>query len=383
MPANNTPRIPNDLNQAIPNNPFFSPRAHVPYLEGAFSPIIVGCGLEVCGDYINSQAGVAPIPVELLSQRGSLISAVGPLDPAELPLGDPGQYLTVDSSTPTGLKWEFPPDAVGCVSCTAFTNKGDILAAEQFGEPIALPIGNPGDYLSVNPSTPTGLEWVSQGFQPFTGKGQILVSCSADCALTISGRHGDILMYFGGSPTGWCAVQGDEFFVPQCGFERGWLVVGCDQCKSTFLPAGPPNSVLMTDSNCQIGMKWKCASQKPIQTDNIYTNVPASCALGITSLLPGNTYFQDCTVFVAVTGAWYGDQDFAEAEICLQQGDDYSCPTGFNNNTNSCQRYPFGISYIFSSWCGLYGCDLQLRVSNPYGKDICITTQVSAFIIRS
>ena len=383
---NNLPPTPSNPAQAIPNNPFYVECSDTPYLEGPYSPILVGCGLKVCGDYLVSIAGEVPVPVQCLAGKGSLITALGPETPATLLAGESGQFLTVDLNEPAGLKWVWPPNTEGCVPCSAFTAKGDILVGESPNTPTALPVGTNGQYLTVNSNTSTGVEWADFPYEEFTQKGQLLISCSADCALAVSGSHGDILCYNIASDTGWTPVKGCDVFVPQSGFERGVIVVGCDQNQSGKLPPGPDGNVLVTDSTCALGVKWKDFGQNAKQTNGMTFCTAGEAVAQPVSQLSAASFPANCQVFVSMTGAWNGCGERRNGFLYMRQGDHCSCPMGYNNGSNNQDDKSttfFNLTYIIPSWCAAFACPLLLIVDNRSGGTTEFQVQTSAFILKS
>lgn len=389
MPNHNLPKVPNDPNQAIPNDPFYSENSGKPYLEGPWSPILIGCGIEVCGDFITSPAGEIPIPIGYLSQRGALVTALAPAIPATLLPGTPGQYLSVDDTEPTGLKWVDPPVAVGCISCDVFTAKGQLLTATGASSPVALPAG-PDNYVLTSDGSPRGMSWCPNPYPEFTAKGQLVGTADGVTALTIQGTDGDILYYDITTPTGWRGCQGCELYVPQCGFERGYLAVGCGTNASAKLPIGGDGYYLEADSSCALGVKWTNASQQAKQTDGCQTQTTAQAIVQPFCQLPASAFPAGCTVYVALTGSWWSTDRNENRNGCmyLGQGSDCSLPVEFSNEgqglINSREhKFIFSLSYVFNSWCSGFGCNLYLFVNNVGGGGINLQMQTSAFIVKS
>lgn len=379
MPNNNLPRVSNDSAQEVPNGPFYSENSGKPYLEGPYSPILIGEGIEVCGDYILSPSGEVPIPIGFLSSRGALVSATAPAIPSTISLGNPGQYLAVDLNEPAGIKWADAPVAVGCVSCSEFTAKGDILSATAASTLSALPVGPDGSYLSANQSAANGLEWVSIGYPKFTQKGQVIASCDADCALTVDGVDGDILFYSDSCPAGWHGTCGTALFVPQQGFQKGSLVVGCAQDESDKLAVGYDGQFLVADSTCALGVKWDTFTQNAKQTlGSCYCTTNQSIAQPF-NLLGGSEFPTNCKVFVSVTGSWCADGG-RSGFLCLANGDTCSAPMQFNNTHAEDARYLFSLNYVFPAWCNTR--PLYMIAGNCNGGVLQFCLQTSAFILK-
>lgn len=61
-------------------------------------------------------------------------------------------------------------DAVGAVTKSTFTAKGDMIAATSSGNPARLPVGSNGTILTADSSQSTGVRWASApetGLSPF------------------------------------------------------------------------------------------------------------------------------------------------------------------------------------------------------------------------
>lgn len=381
MPNNNLPRVSGDSSQEVPNGPFYTQNSSKPYLEGPYSPILIGEGIEVCGDYLISPSGEIPIPLGYLSGLGALVSATAPAIPYTIQLGNPGQYLAVDLSEPAGIKWKDAPAAAGCVSCSEFTAKGDILSATAPATPSALPVGSDGSYLSANQATSTGLEWVSLGYPRFTQKGQVIASCAADCALTVDGVDGDILYYSDSCPTGWHGTSATALFVPQQGFQKGSLVVGCAQDDSDKLAVGFDGQFLVADSTCALGVKWDTFTQNAKQTLGACYCTNSQQIAQPFILLGGHEFPANCKVFVSVTGSWCGsDKSGRSGFLCLQNGNNCSAAMQFNNTHAEEARYLFSLNYVFPAWCNTK--PLYMISGNCNGGAIEYCLQTSAFVLK-
>jgi hypothetical protein len=90
---------------------------------------IVEGGLSI--DIADFDAGAGAVQGELLSAKGSMISASGPSTPVEVPIGADNTVLTADSSSSRGVSWK---DSAGGGSSLTLTNYSSInLAVGMIG----------------------------------------------------------------------------------------------------------------------------------------------------------------------------------------------------------------------------------------------------------
>jgi len=383
MPNSNLPTPPY-TNEPIPNEPFDNASSSEPYLGGPYSPLLLGEGLAYCGDYILSPAAIPAIPIGFLTAKGTIISALSCATPAPIALGQPGQILTVDpTNTDTGISWCDPPSVTGCLPCSIFNTRGQLLSATGPSQPVALNVGTPGSYLTVDSSTPTGLSWASSPYAEFTAPYQLVVSCSATCAIPLGGGiQGDVLYYDGNAQTGWATCPGDALFVPQEGFDKGYLVVGCAANESDKLPLaiGSDGYVLTADSNCALGVKWGCFSQQPQNTVGCFSSMPDGAIRNTFNLIGGAAFPEGASVYVTFSGSWYGNGDQINGDTCLVNGSDNSFAIPFDNSNARSSRFPLANSYVFTNWCN--ACPLIYVFDNLSGNAACIYFQASAFQLK-
>lgn len=383
MPNPNLPNPP-DSNDPIPNDPFDNSEASSPYLSGPYSPLLLGEGLAYCGDYILSPTAIPAIPIGFLTAKGTIISALSCATPAPIALGLPGQILTVDpTNTDTGISWCDGPSVTGCIPCSIFNTKGQLLSATAPSQPTALNIGNAGDYLAVDPATPTGLAWCPSPYAAFTAPYQLVVSCSANCAIPLGGAiQGDILYYNGNAQTGWTHYPGDILFVPQEGFSKGSLVVGCADNESDKLPlaTGSDGYVLTADSSCALGVKWGCFSQEPVNTAGCCVTTFDPAATYCYNLIGGATFPEGSSVYVNLSGSWYGDGNQINGDTCLLNGSNASYALPFDNTGSKLSRFPLANSYVFTNWCN--ACPLIFVFDKLTENAACLWFQASAFQLK-
>jgi hypothetical protein len=92
----------------------------------------------------------------IIDNKGDIIVGVSADNPAILPVGDNGQLLVADSSSPTGMKWftPLPP-----ILQTIITEKGDFIVGQGPESPATLSVGGDGDILVADSSQTFGVKW--------------------------------------------------------------------------------------------------------------------------------------------------------------------------------------------------------------------------------
>lgn len=134
---------------------------------------------------VNGQTGVvflnAPdvgaFDITEIMAKGDLLIGTGASTVIRLPVGTNGDILVADSTQPEGMRWEVPPSApvtsvnamtgavvltaadVGAIGTTIVANKGDIIAATAFDNPINFPVGTDGTVLTSDSTQTAGLKW--------------------------------------------------------------------------------------------------------------------------------------------------------------------------------------------------------------------------------
>jgi hypothetical protein len=102
----------------------------------------------------------------LFSQKGDLLTYT--TGPFVLRVGNDGEVLTADSSSPAGVKWA--PAGIG-----GLVDKGDLLSHNGLAV-TRLPVGANNRVLAADDTAPTGLRWRVVGeLLPASSKGQLLV----------------------------------------------------------------------------------------------------------------------------------------------------------------------------------------------------------------
>ena len=187
--------------------------------------------IDAQGRITATNTSIRPITCEDFDNKGDLLVGFAPDSFGTLALGTNATVLTVDTACPQGIKWaSSPAGGAGCVSCSTYAQKGDILAASGVGTPVALNVGADGTALFANSLCTTGLEW-----KAVTG-GTGCVSCTSYTTL------GDIL-------------------------------VASAQDTPTALPIGVTGQLLAVDTSCPLGVKWSnpAAGLVPTYAQNTLT----------------------------------------------------------------------------------------------------------------
>jgi hypothetical protein len=116
-------------------------------------------------DGVNDTAAItsckmAQVSVEKCNYtaKGDILAATGAGTPTALPVGSDSQFLSANSACPEGLEWVDQPPAI---PCSVIGNQGSIVVGTGPSTPSSLPLGLGNQYLRVNYSCPTGLEWVT------------------------------------------------------------------------------------------------------------------------------------------------------------------------------------------------------------------------------
>lgn len=98
------------------------------------------------------------ISSSVLNAKGDLISASADNTPLVLSAGTSGQYLRVNSSTATGLEWS---TLATPIEASLISAKGDLVVGTADNTPSVLSIGNDTYVLTADSSTASGMAWKS------------------------------------------------------------------------------------------------------------------------------------------------------------------------------------------------------------------------------
>ena len=186
-----------------------------------------------------------PIPPPLIAQ-GDLYTRNAAND-TRLPIGTQGQFLTVNTSQTTFLQWS-------TISFSPLTTKGDVYTFSTVND--RLPVGTDGQVLTVSSGTATGLTWstpgtTAAGSSPLTTKGDVYVYSTSDTRLPV-GTEGQILTVASSQATGlvWTTVAAGSTPLTTKGDIFAYST------SNTRLPVGAHGQLLQVDSTQAIGLRW-------------------------------------------------------------------------------------------------------------------------------
>jgi hypothetical protein len=251
----------------------------------------LGNGMEVLVACPTAPSGLAwstdVLSYRKFTDKGFILSAIGPGLPIAIAPGAENQILTVCSACPTGLAWsdQAPQDFIPCNKITA---KGDIIVGSSTSNSSALPIGAPGQFLTVNPSALYGLEWatyVNEAIPCSTlaNKGDLVSTDGAGSLSAISvGTNGQVLKVCSACPNGlfWDA-DGSGGGIPTALFtEKAQLVVSTAVDTPVALSIGADGQILTANSCCAEGVAW---------TSLISSEMPCSVLTDKGYLITANT----------------------------------------------------------------------------------------------
>ena len=106
--------------------------------------------------------GAAAVPKACYTALGALAAGTGASTVGTLALGTNGQFLSVNSSCSTGVQW--CTISLACIPCSAFTASGQLLAGTGTSTFTALNVGSNNQILVADSACTGGLKWLaSQG----------------------------------------------------------------------------------------------------------------------------------------------------------------------------------------------------------------------------
>lgn len=145
---------------------------------GTFGVLAVGTDNYVLtadsGEALGVRWGAVPADATKLSlsaytAKGDILAATGASTPVSVAVGSNGHVLTADSAEAAGVKWAaVPPDATK-VALSSFTAKGDILVGTGSGTLAALAVGTNGYALVADSAEASGVKWAAVGDVTLTG----------------------------------------------------------------------------------------------------------------------------------------------------------------------------------------------------------------------
>jgi len=104
----------------------------------------------------------AAVPKSCYTALGALAAGTGAGTVGTLAIGTTGQFLAANTGCSTGLQW--CTLSLACISCSAFTASGQLLAGTGTSTFTALSVGTNGQLLVADSACTGGLKWLtSQG----------------------------------------------------------------------------------------------------------------------------------------------------------------------------------------------------------------------------
>lgn len=348
------------------SDPFFYPAADEPYIEATMGCVLVGENLQVCNDILCRIQAPTPIPLRLLTAKGDLVTSNAAGEPKTLAIGIEDQYLYVDPLAPEGLKWSYLPCHRELVSGDQFTSKGDLLIGNGATGilPVtatALPVGQDRQFLTVDSSSETGLSWTTNPYYiDYSGKGRLLASDSNCSTVRVSGVDGNVLVYCNSAFSGWTGTDSTASFLPQAGFQKGSLAIGSGLDTSDKSPVGPDGYALRVDINAPLGVGWRDVASYPTTATfgciRCCTTInPTTCCPTCICFdqIPGSSFPGGCQVFATYNFTVYDNwnEGFQNGYIYLCQGNSQSAKIPWQNfeatQTSACL---YSLSYIVPAW---------------------------------
>jgi len=228
----------------------------------------------------SGAGGVATDPV--WDAKGDIAAGTG-LDTADrLAVGTNSQVLTADSAEATGMKWSTPSTVA---NDPVWDAKGDLVAGTAADASSRLAIGTDAQVLTVDSASPTGMKWAasaaggSVATDPiWTAKGNIIAASGPNaCETVLIGSDNQVLTASSIEPTGmvWKTVpDGKTVATDPIWNAKGDLAASTGPDASDRLAIGLDTQVLTADSSQPTGMKWAAPAPAPVpaaETEYPYT----------------------------------------------------------------------------------------------------------------
>lgn len=208
------------------------------------------------------------------NERGELAAGNGPGEGVIIPPGTDGQILTANSLYPGGLRWESISNITGVGNDLLWDAKGDIAVGIGINKATRLPVGSLNQVLAADPTTLTGLKWVSpaallDSIWGEAGAGALIARHYHPTppnggyyyyAPIPIGNDGDVLTV-DSSQEGRMSWQplADIFSVADdqiWGAGKGQLVVGVGPRTAIAIAPAGNNLVLLSDDTTESGYRW-------------------------------------------------------------------------------------------------------------------------------
>lgn len=203
----------------------------------------------------------AAIPCSAYLQKGILLAGSGNGTFAPLYPSSNGKVLVTDSNTETGLVWannESISIPTNCIS-----GKGSLITGSAEGQPVALPRGVDGQQLIVCDTCPFGIGWGSASDinaikkSCIEGKGYLVAGASAYNPVPLGpGSEGQILSVCSTTTSGLKWVSPQAALSPSLVGSKGSLISGDAAGAPIALPLGTNGQILTANSACSSGLEW-------------------------------------------------------------------------------------------------------------------------------
>jgi len=201
----------------------------------------------VAGDTLSdSLDNLAAAGGIILTHQGDLETHNGSAA-IRLPVGTNGQILTVDLTTPAGIKWA----AAG--GSSPLTTQGDLYG---FGAADArIPVGSNGQVLTADSGEALGLKWATPATYtpPVTTTGDVFIYGAASTDRLPVGTNGQVLTADTGEALGlkWATPA---TYTPPVTTTGDIFIYGA--AAPDRLPAGASGQILIADSGQPLGLRW-------------------------------------------------------------------------------------------------------------------------------
>lgn len=258
---------------------------------GANGQTLTACSTCALGVYWNTPNTSIYIPCSAIFGKGSILAGSAPSTPVSLSPGLNGQVLVACAGCSTGLTWVDSTLFPAGIPRSVITSKGVLITGSAPGQPVALPVGSNGYFLTACSTPSTGLTWslgcqgtvteINTGYGltggPLTttgvislcstcvinpniiaGKGTLLVGTSANTPSSLPlGANGQLLT---ACPTSSLGVAWSTITYPYicCSIltGHGAILTASSAGNPIALPVSPDGYILQACSACVSGLSW-------------------------------------------------------------------------------------------------------------------------------
>lgn len=234
----------------------------IPLSVGGDGQVLTACSACALGLVWAPIAQGNSIPCSTIIGKGAVITGTAANTPVGLAIGTEGQVLTVCTACPTGLTWKATADTGGIPSACLAT-KGSIITALDADQPIGLPPGTDGLYLTTCSACAEGLTWKAVSVESgipcacVGGKGYLVTGDAANSPRALPpGANGCILAACDSEPFGLCWIPNPPNISQNCILGKGGLVTGVGPGLPIGLEVGINGQILYACSACPAGLAW-------------------------------------------------------------------------------------------------------------------------------